>query len=154
MQQEQPPVCRCGYENPGNFCPSCGVRQPGQRTLPRPQSIADSPWKIGIILTIVGAVLVGAYFIFIDDGSGGGNDGIFSSPPPIHEVVTCREIADRLTLENDIIRKITRLSTQFEGQDRLECRGYADVERGPDEWVTLSAERDYEDSIHYFIESD
>ena len=154
MQEEQPPICKCGYENPGNFCPDCGVRQPKQRTLPGPQSIADSPWKIGIILTIVSIVLVGAYFIFIYDGSGGGNDGIFSSPPPIHQLVTCQDIADEMTLEDERVRKITRLSTHFQGQDRLECRGYADIERSADQWVTLSAERDYEGTIYYFVESD
>ena len=34
MQQEQPTVCRCGYENPGNFCPDCGARQPGRGEIP------------------------------------------------------------------------------------------------------------------------
>lgn len=32
MQQEQPPVCnKCGYQNPGNYCPNCGAQQNGQR---------------------------------------------------------------------------------------------------------------------------
>ena len=151
MQQEQPPVCKCGYENPGNYCPNCGTKQPGQRTLPGRQSIADSPWKIGIILTIVSTVLVGAYFIFIHDGSGGGNDGIFSSPPPIHEVVTCQEIADYWTLDEERIRKITQISAQFRGQDRMQCRGRVDIEWGPNYWAEITAERDYEGNIRYRI---
>ena len=74
--------------------------------------------------------------------------------PPIHTVVTCREIADRFTLKNDSIRKITRLSVSFRGQDRMECRAWVDVEWAEDEWVTLGARRDYGGTIHYFLDWD
>ena len=32
MQEKQPPVCsKCGYGNPGNFCPKCGAQQPSSK---------------------------------------------------------------------------------------------------------------------------
>lgn len=43
MQQEQPTFCRCGHENPGNFCPDCGARQPGRG---RSWDSTRFPWKL------------------------------------------------------------------------------------------------------------
>ena len=148
MQQEPTPVCRCGYENPGKYCPDCGARQPKPGNRPS-TSIADSPSRVIAVLAVVVIILAGAYFIFIHERPEGGPDGIFSSPPPIHEIVTCREMADRWTLDNEDIRKITRVSSSFRGHDLLRCRGYADIEWGADQWVTLTAERDYEGNIQY-----
>ena len=57
MQQEQPPVCRrCGYENPGNYCSRCGVRQPRQ---PRRRSSPGSvPFQSKPKTAVVTAVFV------------------------------------------------------------------------------------------------
>ena len=74
--------------------------------------------------------------------------------PPVHQLVTCREIADEMTLDYESIRNITRLSTQFKGQDRLECRGWADLGWAADESVELTARRDYRGDIYYSISWD
>lgn len=71
--------------------------------------------------------------------------------PPVHRLVACREMADHWTLKEEDIRKITKLSTRFKGQDRLECRGRVDVIWGPNYWAVLSAERDYRGEIYYRI---
>ena len=73
---------------------------------------------------------------------------------PIHEVVTCQEMADYWILNNYRIREITQLSVRFRGQDRMECRGWVDMESAEDEWATLSAEQDYEGNIYYFLDWD
>ena len=71
--------------------------------------------------------------------------------PPVHRLVTCREMADHWTLDQERIRKITKLTVKFRGQDRLECRGRVDIEWGPNYWAVLSAERDYRGEIYYRI---
>ena len=57
MQQEQPPVYnRCGYQNPGNYCPSCGTRQPEPWSL---WGSAASPWKpADAVLTLVRVLIL------------------------------------------------------------------------------------------------
>ena len=63
-------------------------------------------------------------------------------------------MADHWTLKKYSIRQITRLSVRFRGQDRMECKGWVDVESAKDEWATLRAELDYEGTIYYFLEWD
>ncbi len=74
--------------------------------------------------------------------------------PPVHTLVTCREVADRMTLANDSIRKITRLQPRFKGQDRFECLGWADVEWAADGWVVLTARRDYSGAVNFSLNWD
>ena len=281
MQQEQPTVCsRCGHNDPGSYCPSCGMPQP------KPRSSSGSrafPWKpviavilavtvIALILAVIYAVTALIYTLVYEDSNdnnlptvdlthptwagpprptatptfykwlqkesstrncdryprhelryenerrhppysaafycsplptptppptptvrqiteqspetrrawdkcqrSGGEFRInnitqrplggwtwrhwcipptATAPPPVHTLVTCRGIADRLTLANDSIRKITSLRVKFRAQDRMECLGWVDVEWAEDEWVTLSAERDYEGGIYYSLDWD
>ena len=188
MQQEQSPVCnKCGYQNPGNYCPNCGAQQHGQRNASNRFRL---PWKLTskIAAAAAGMVVVAlAVTAVVNLASGepgtsnarASNTGAgnpwpsnprsgFGSPfaapptatprptatpiPPVHQLVTCREIADHWTLENESIRKITKLSVNFRGQDRFECEGYADVEWAEDQWITLGAKRDFQGTIYYFIE--
>ena len=171
MQQGRMPVCgKCGYENPSNYCPNCGARQPRRQS---PSSSAPFPWKtvLGVLFTaiiLVAAVGIGTAIVIglIEEHESSGSspyaaplNRFFAPPtatpiPPIHQLVTCREIADDWTLDKEQIRKITRLSVRFRGQDRMECDGWVDVEWAEDEWVTLGAERDYEGGIYIFIEPD
>ena len=57
MQEEQPPVYnRCGYQNPGNYCPNCGTRQPEPWS---PWGSAPLPWKPAVaVLTLVRVLIL------------------------------------------------------------------------------------------------
>lgn len=138
MQEERPHVCiKCGHENPGNYCPNCGARQHrDQRTN------GSVSWKTVFVAAAIAIPAAIAILVIIDA----------TGPPPIHEKVTCREIADHWTAQEDNILRITRIGTGFRGQDRMECRGQADIEQGRDKWAELGARRDHEGNIHYFLE--
>ena len=172
MQQGWMPVCgKCGYENPSNYCPNCGARQPRRQS---PSSSAPFPWKtvLGVLfiaIILVAAVGIGTAIVIRLIEEHESNDSspyaaplsrpFFAPPtatpiPPIHTRVTCRKIADHWILDNENIRKITRLSVRFRGQDRMECLAWVDVEWAEDEWVTLGARRDYGGTIYYFLEWD
>ena len=165
MQQERPPifVCiECGYQNPGNYCPNCGAEQfKGRRR-------SSFPWGLVLAIGVVAAGFVLTLVIIGGTDSGYDNGGYptgsfpritWTEPtptpiPPVHTLVTCREIADEATLKHDFIRKITHLRVNFRGQDRMECSGWVDVEWAEDEWVTLGAARDYEGKIRIFLDWD
>ena len=56
MQPGQTPTCRCGYENPGNYCPNCGARQPGTKTTAE-RSRRPKSWKILLVSGLIGIPL-------------------------------------------------------------------------------------------------
>ena len=56
MQPGQTPTCSCGYENPGNYCPNCGARQPGPKTTAE-RSRSAASWKIFLVSGLIGIPL-------------------------------------------------------------------------------------------------
>lgn len=62
------------------------------------------------------------------------------TPVPVHQLMSCREIADEFTLKDYEILRIAVIQIITESRDELLCRGRADIELAPDQ--KLSSMRD------------
>ena len=74
MQEKQPPVCsKCGYGNPGNFCPKCGAQQTGLQNASGPGKLTRKPVFVAAAVASVIALTLIALSLLIGN-SGAGTD--------------------------------------------------------------------------------
>ena len=102
MQQEQPPLCRCGYENSGNYCPKCGVGQPKSRNTPARGKFTWKPAHAAIAAASVIGVSLLALSLLI------GNSGADTDTPPRQADQTEEPDALELVTANHLNHRIAQ----------------------------------------------
>ena len=76
------------------------------------------------------------------------------TPVPVYELFNCRELADKYTLQNSHVRRVTDIRIITENRDELQCRGKADVELAVDHDVLIYARRLGSGRISYGVKAE